>query len=237
MAAHPDAASDLVNPALRTVTVWSDTSCPWSALALHTLRTRARERDVEVLIDHRAFPLELFNGIPTPKHIVDVEVVAIAGALPELGWKAWHGPVESYPVTTLPAMEAVQAAKDPAVGGLLGSDELDTALRRAFFVDSRCISVHAVILELARDCEHVDHDRLAEAMARGTGREAVYRQWSVARGPRVQGSPHLFAANGYAEHNPGATYHWTGEPPAGFPRLDEYRREWADELLDGFADS
>ncbi|MCA1671624.1 MAG: dithiol-disulfide isomerase, partial [Actinobacteria bacterium] len=138
--ATPDAA--LVNPDRRTVTVWSDTSCPWATLALYTLRAAARDRGRRLLVDHRAFPLELFNRAPTPKFIVDAEIVAVAGHRPELGWKPWPGPDSAFPVTTLPAMEAVQAAKDPTAGGLPASDELDAALRRAFFVDGRCISIH-----------------------------------------------------------------------------------------------
>ncbi|MFB7787383.1 DsbA family oxidoreductase [Streptomyces vinaceus] len=216
-----------------TVTVWSDIGCPWATLALHTLRAAARRRSLPLLIDHRAFPLELFNREPTPKFIVDPEIMAIAARLPELGWRMWDGPAHTYPVTTLPALEAIQAAKDPEVGGLRGSDELDEALRRAFYNDSKCISVHAVILDVAEQCEHVDAKALAQALARGSGRAEVYAQWRTAEGPQIQGSPHLFAEGDYAAHNPGATFTWTGSPyEGGLPRLDEYSTAWADELLD-----
>ncbi|CAL9557623.1 hypothetical protein [Streptomyces sp. enrichment culture] len=56
-------------PEPRPVTVWSDLGCPWATLALHTLRTAARAREQDLLIDHRAFPLELFNHQPTPKYV------------------------------------------------------------------------------------------------------------------------------------------------------------------------
>ncbi|MFI6148700.1 DsbA family protein [Streptomyces sp. NPDC051109] len=216
-----------------TVTVWSDVGCPWATLSLHTLRAAARRRSLPLLIDHQAFPLELFNREPTPKFIVDPEIMAIAARLPELGWRMWDGPAHTYPVTTLPALEAIQAAKDPAIGGLRGSDELDEALRKAFYADSKCISVHAVILDIAEECEHVDAKALAEALAKGSGRAEVYAQWRTAEGPQIQGSPHLFAAEGYAAHNPGATFTWTGSPyQGGLPRLDDYSTAWADELLD-----
>ncbi|MEE1940139.1 DsbA family protein [Streptomyces sp. TRM 70361] len=215
------------------VTVWSDISCPWATLALHTLHRAAERLALPVLVDHRAFPLELFNGVPNPKYIVDAEVAVIAGRLPELGWRRWSAPEWTYPVTLLPAMEAVQAAKDPGIGGLRGSDELDAALRRAYYTDSRCVSVPAVILDVAGQCPHVDAGRLAEALARGAGRAEVYEQWRTARGPEIQGSPHLFAPGGYRAHNPGAVYAWHGDPLKGdgFPRLDDYRPEWAEELL------
>ncbi|MFE6450649.1 DsbA family oxidoreductase [Nocardiopsis dassonvillei] len=222
----------VARPEPGVVTVWSDIGCPWATLALDTLHARARERGMDLAIDHRAFPLELFNRIPTPKQIVDSEVVAIAAVLPHLGWRLWPGPESTYPVTTLPALEAVQAAKSPQVGGLAASDELDTALRRALYAEGRCVSIHPVILDIARECPRVDADALAEELALGRGRAEVYEHWRTARGPHVQGSPHLFAA-GWAEHNPGVRYHWTAPPPeGGFPRLEEYDPSWAEGLLD-----
>jgi len=228
----PAPGPELANPDQHTVTVWSDIGCPWATLALHTLHARARQRQQHLRIDHRSFPLELFNTTPTPKPILDAEIVAIAGYHPNLGWKPWPGPDSSYPVTTLPAMEAVQAAKDPAIGGLVGSDELDAALRRAFYADGRCISIHHVILDVAAQCKHVDADQLAIALAQGSSRALVYRQWEIAKDPRVQGSPQMFATNSWTAHNPGVTYHWTAKPPVGFPRLENYNPSWTDQLLD-----
>lgn len=215
-----------------TVTVWSDIGCPWASLALHTLRSRARHRDATLFIDHRCFSLELFNAQPTPKLIVDAEVAAIAGVCPELRWKAWTAPDYHYPVTTLPAMEAVQACKDLSIGGLTASDQLDAALREAFYVYGRCISLHPVLLDVAEECSEVDPTALAEALATGTGRATVYEHWQTAQRDEVRGSPHLFLGSGYSAHNPGAQYHWTGQSPYGFPRLERYGTEWADELLD-----
>lgn len=234
---------NLVNPDRATVTVWSDIGCPWATLALHTLHAAAVERGIDLLIDHRAFPLELFNQSPTPKDLVDAEVTVIAGSQPQLGWQLWHGPHHAYPVTLLPALEAVQAAKHQEVGGLRASDELDAALRYAFYVESRCISVHPVILDVAEGCTHVNHDVLADLLAAGVGRAEVYRDWQLAQGPNVQGSPHLFNARGYAAHNPGVTYHWTARPPLGFPLrqhglpvLERYEAGWTGTLLDSIVD-
>ncbi len=247
---HRDGADEsgwdeLANPDRATVTVWSDLSCPWATLALHTLHEAAAERGVELLIDHRAFPLELFNRSPTPKELVDAEVTVIAGRIPDLGWQLWHGPAHVYPATLLPAMEAVQAAKDPAVGGLRASKKLDQALRHAFFIDSQCISIHPVILEIAERCATVDHQKLARRLAHGQGRAEVYQQWRTAQGPDVQGSPHIFAAAGaFAVHNPGATYRWTARPPLGFPLqqhgvpvFENYDQTWAGTLLDALGPS
>ena len=219
-----------------TITTWSDIGCPWAALALHTLRAAADRRGDDLLIDHRAFPLELFNRIPTPKYIVDAEVVAIAALRPELGWRRWSGPEWTYPVTTLPALEAVQAVK--AVDGLRGSDELDAALRVAFYTEGRCISVHSEILDVAEACPHVDAEALAKALAAGSGRAEVYEQWEEAKTPAVQGSPHFFTGDGFRLHNPGVVASWSASPlHGGFPRLESYSTEWADDLLDRAASS
>ena len=217
-----------------TITMWSDLSCPWATLALDTLHAQARRLDVDLVVDHRVFPLELFNKMATPKHIVESEIVAIAGQLPELGWRLWDAPAHTYPVTMLPAMEAVQAAKDPAVGGLAASDQLDTALRRAFLVDSRCVSMPSVILEAAEECPLVDTGRLAGAIAEGRGRAEVYRDWEEAKQIPVQGSATLFGPDGQPLHNPGATYRWSKNATpleGGFPVLEDYSRDWAADLL------
>lgn len=218
-----------------TVTVWSDIGCPWATLALRTLRAAIQKRDAAVDIDHRAFPLELFNAGPTPQNIVDPEIVAIASLLPELGWSCWSAPASTYPVTTLPAMAAVQAAKHPAVGGLAASDQLDGALRQAFYTDHQCISIHSVITDVARTCPDVDSEQLERQLAQGAGIAAVHRDFEQARSLSIQGSPVVEIADDTRRHNPGATYHWTSPPPTGFARLENYDPQWADDLLDHVA--
>src|SRR5437868_3729976 len=134
-----------MNVAPGTIVVWSDIACPWATLAVHRLH-QARARlglDDRTVLDHRAFPLELVNSRCTPRRVLAAEV-PVAGALaPEFGWKVWQGPESEWPVTTLLALEAVQAAKEQS---LWASEALDVALRRAFFADSRCISMRHVVL-------------------------------------------------------------------------------------------
>ena len=208
------------------ITVWSDVGCPWATLALHTLHDTAERRGVPLRIDHRAFPLELVNREPTPKQGHDAEVAAIAAVRPELQWRAWDQPDATYPVTTLPALEAVQAAKRPDVGGLEASDQLDTALRRAFFVEHRCISLHSVIEEVARACPAVDANALLELLRKGVGRAEVYAQLATARDAEVPGSPSFYEAERHIASNPGVDLDWVG----GFPRIHGYDASWAEKL-------
>ncbi len=75
---------------------------------------------------------------------------------PRAGWQPWAAPDHAWPVTMLPPMEAVQAAK---LQSLAAAEELDRGLRRAFWGESRCISLRHVILEVATECDSVDVGR------------------------------------------------------------------------------
>jgi len=202
-----------------TIAIWSDIACPWATLAVHRLR-RARSHlglDGRVTLDHRAFPLELVNGRSTPRRTLAAEVPVVGARAPEFGWQVWQAPESEWPVTTLPALEAVQAAKAQSVEA---SEDLDYALRQALFVDSRCVSMRHVILETAESLSSVDVDALAAALDDGRARHLVVEQWHEAdRGP-VKGSPHLFLADGHDEPNPGVELHWEGPHGHGFPVVD-----------------
>src|SRR4051812_46903483 len=101
----------------RTIVVYSDIGCPWAHVAVYRLlRARARlDLDDRVTLDHRAFPLEVFNSQPTPKSILDAEIPVAGGVEPNAGWQTWQGAEHEYPVTMLPALEAVQAAKEQSL--------------------------------------------------------------------------------------------------------------------------
>ena len=215
-----------------TLTVWPDIGCPWASLALHVVRAEAASRGQQLLIEHRAFPLELFNRRPTPRPIIDAEIVAIVGLVPELGWRMWDSPSWHYPVTTLLAMEAVQAVKAMEPDGHIVSDRLDAALRQAWYAQGRCLSVPTVIEEIALSVEGLDTPRLMGALERGGSRQTVYDDWRDAAGGIVRGSPHFFGPEGQHLHNPGVTYHWTRSPDVGgVPRFENYDRSWVDEVL------
>lgn len=203
------------------ITVWSDIACPWASMALQTLREAAASRGLGLRLDHRAFPLELVNRRPTPRPMHDEEVARITGVRPDLGWSTWTRDAWEYPVTTLPAMEAVQAAK---AQGLAASDALDAALRRAYFVEQRCVSLLPVVEDVARECGAVDADRLMALLRGGAGRAAVHADLEVATGDQVQGSPHFWTAEGSYAANPGV------DDPQDFRSYDA---GWVDGLLGG----
>lgn len=199
-----------------TVAVWSDLGCPWSHAVVWRLWDARRRLGLEerVRLDHHAFPLELFNSEPTPRRHIDIEAPVAETIAPRAGWQPWSAPDSSWPVTMLPPMEAVQAAKAQS---LEASEALDRGLRRALWAESRCISLRHVILETAQETEAVDVGTLAQALDDGRARAALMEDWATARGDGVRGSAHLFAPDGTNAQNPGITIGWSA--------VDGYRIE------------
>jgi predicted DsbA family dithiol-disulfide isomerase len=212
------------------IVLWSDIACPWATLVVHRIhQARARlQLEERVTIDHRAFPLELFNQRPTPKRILDAEVGAVGQLAPDFGWEIWQADPSQWPGTVLLALEAVQAAKDQS---LFAAEQLDYRLRRALFAESRPVGMRHVILEVADRCDKLDTTKLAEALDDGRARRTVMDQKEQAERDDVKGSPHAFLADGTNVHNPGVRMHWEGEKPGGFPVIDADDPEVVDDLV------
>lgn len=191
----------------RTIVVFSDIGCPWAHVAVWRLHDARRRLGLEgrVAFDHRVFPLELFNSQPTPRDELNVEWEACAALAPRAGWQAWSAPEWAWPATMLPPMEAVQAAKEQ---GMEAAEQLDRGLRRAFWGESRCVSLRHVILEVASECDAIDLEALAGALDSGRARHLVFEQYEIARTDAVDGSPQLFLADGTSVQNPGIEADW-----------------------------
>ena len=203
-----------------TLVLYGDIGCPWSHLAafrLHRARKAAGLEDV-LAIDPRSFPLELFNDRPTPKHILEAEIPVAGGLDPDAGWSLWADHPGKWPVTMLPPMEAVYAAKEQGLGV---ADRFDKALRVAFFRDSRCISMHHEIVAVAGEVEGLDANAIDEALVSGRHRHRIFDDMQIAKDNDVKGSPHLFFPDGSDVHNPGIEMRWQKEDEGiGFPVID-----------------
>jgi predicted DsbA family dithiol-disulfide isomerase len=213
-----------------TITIWSDVGCPWASLLVWRLHARRAALGLEdaVRLEHRCFPLELVNERPTPRAVVDAEVAALAPLVPDAGWRPWERDASAYPVTTLPALEAVQAAK---AQGLDASERLDLALRQAFWRDNRCISLRHEVLAAAESAG-VDVPALGAALDAGTARQAVIDDWRAAtEDGAADGSPHVFLPDGTSAFNPGVEQHWEGPKPGGRPVVDRDDVAALDDLL------
>src|SRR5688500_18217046 len=196
-----------------TIAVWSDIGCPWSHAIVWRLHDARRRLGFEgrVRFELHAFPLGLFNNEATPRPLREAEWEVAATLAPRAGWQAWSAPDHAWPVTMLPPMEAVQAA---ALQSTSAAEELDRGLRRAFWGESRCISLRHVILEVGNESGAVDVAALATALDDGRARRRLLDDWAVAGGPEVRGSAHLFAPDGTNEQNPGIVIGWDGDAPS-----------------------
>jgi predicted DsbA family dithiol-disulfide isomerase len=211
------------------VVVFTDVVCGWSTIALHRFY-RARERlglTDAVRIDHQLFLLEDVNEFPIPKRYLDAELPVIGTLAPEFGWKPWAGDASTWPITSLLANEAVHAAKRQSTRA---AEDLDMALRHAFFTDSRPISLLHEIVDVARGCDAVDADALRRDLDEGSARAEMMRVYR-AHAEDVQGSPHFFLADGFDVHNPGIELHWEGDPGGGFPVVDHDDPSAIEDLL------
>jgi predicted DsbA family dithiol-disulfide isomerase len=129
----------------------------------------------------------------------------------------------------LPALEAVQAAKAQSWHA---SEQLDRSLRRAFWGESRCISMRHVILDVAAETGAVDVDVLAADLDTGRARSSVIEHFVQAKDGRVNCSPHVFLYDGTNMANPGVERRWVnGGFGVGFPFIDSDDRSVYDELL------
>jgi predicted DsbA family dithiol-disulfide isomerase len=211
-----------------TIEVWSDLLCPFAYVGLLRLR-RARERLglEDVRVEHHTFPLELFDG-PHPRRGTDTEAVGLGQIEPEAGFRVWAAADDLYPHTVLLAAEAVHAAsaQSPTAG-----EELDLALRRAFWTDSRSISHRQVILDVAAGVTQVDVGGLAAALDDGRHRKQVMADFAVAATDAIPGSPTLRFADGTTVTNPGIQVHWEGPFAQGYPIVDAHDAGVYDELL------
>ncbi|MFI5729460.1 DsbA family protein [Kribbella sp. NPDC051587] len=211
---------------MSTIQVWSDLLCPFAHVAIHRLRVAREQLGVDVTLDHHTFALELFNG-PHPRPGTDSEAVGLGQLEPELGFRLWTQPDWTYPSTVLLAAEAVHAAKEQ---GLRASEELDHALRKAFWLESRSIAHRQVILDVATEIG-IDTTALAAALDDGRARATMMADHAVATTDAVQGSPQFVLPDGTSVHNPGITVRWEGPFAEGYPIAQNADPGWAERLL------
>lgn len=190
----------------------SDVLCPWSTVALIRLRRARAELGLDDMpIIHLAHALELRFRVPIPRRIVDAEVVLCAAAEPGFGWSPWFGPLDEFPVSSLLALEAVQAARNQSE---VAAERLDLELRQAFFVRSRCITMLNEVLSAARSCD-LDVGALEQSLEAGRARSAVLRQSREGDCSGVVVLP-----DGSEHCNPGVRTRWIGTRlPQVVPRV------------------
>jgi predicted DsbA family dithiol-disulfide isomerase len=217
------------------VAFWGDLSCPFAYVAHYRLRRIFPEYAGKVALAHKSLALEYVNREPTPKPVIDLETPFLALAEPDLPYRPWRAAASEWPVTILPAFEAVACAERQ---GLERADDLAWAIRIAFFRDSRCVSLRHVLLELA-DEVGLETDRFVADFDGGTARRRVIEEaregWERQKLP---GSPTIVLPDGERydgdalglpnvelDHAQGRRpIHWQPAPCTGDDCLDILRR-------------
>lgn len=207
-----------------TVTIWSDIHCPWAAVAVHRLRVARDEAALDVVFDQRPWPLELVNERGTPRQVVTAEATVLSNHEPDL-FSSYRN--DSWPSTFLPPFELVAAAR--RTGGLRVAEEVDYALRVAFFRHSIDVSIEAGLrgaLTIAEKGVDLDADAILTAWRDEPVRADVFADYERSKDLDVEGSPHVFWPDGSSTHNPGLREHAMvrGIPRITFDDRDEPRR-------------
>ncbi|MDP8958698.1 MAG: DsbA family protein [Actinomycetota bacterium] len=187
---------------MAVITIWTDLHCPWayvSALRLHRMRDHLGAE--QVIFDFRAWPLELVNEQGVPERIVRNEMAVLA-QLESSAFSNYDN--DSWPTTYLPAFEAQKWGY--SLGQEVG-EHFDLALRRAFFLHSRDLSLRHELLEVATS-EGLNAEQLGEALDDGRFRKEVMADYEESKGLPIQGSPQVFLPDGTSHHNPGISHKW-----------------------------
>ncbi|HEY5088184.1 MAG TPA: DsbA family protein [Gemmatimonadaceae bacterium] len=169
---------------------WAEYYCPWCYVAAVRLHGMQAEYAGRVLASTRFFPLELLNGEQPPRDVLEQEWWLAAIQEPAAVFIPYTA---DWPATTLPAFDAVWAARKQGASVAAG---LDLKIRRAFFGESRNIGRRNVLLEIARDIE-LDFTRFERDFASPSARAAVRGEAALGREQyHVRGTPTLMLSDG-----------------------------------------
>lgn len=222
------------------ILLYSDIHCPYGYLTAYRLKQLREEYRGKISIEHKSLALEYVNKRPTPCVILSEETPILLLEEPNIPYQPWSGPNTEWPVTMWPAFEAVKCAARQSEDL---AHELDWLLRKAFFAESRCISMFHVIFELA-DEAGLDMQRFEQDFLSGETRREAYEDartgWEVLK---VEGSPTFVLPSGEqrsyfalpkAKLDASRNYRLLRLEPANCVRghcLDLYRKMF-DELLE-----
>ncbi len=158
----------------------------------------------KLTIHWRAFPLDVINGRPLPRHIVDQEWPHIVNEEPLCDFRPWNN--VGYPDTSILAYEIYDCAyaQDP-----VKAFDLDYRIRRGFYYESRWIHLRNTLLDIAGEAG-LDMDRLTEDFDTGRYKARVMLDCNEALRKRDEEgksmtSPTLILPNGEFYYNPYAT--------------------------------
>ena len=183
-----------------SIAMYADLACPYAYVTAYRLRKLRGEYRDTIAIEHKSLSLEYVNREPTPKPLLDQELPYLVREEPDIPYQPWRRPESEWPVTIWPAFEAVKCAERQS---LALADDLDWAIRVAFFAESRCISLRHILLELAQQVG-LDMERFADDFDRGVAKYQVLQEaqegWERLH---IDGSPSFVLPSGKQISNVG----------------------------------
>lgn len=175
------------------IATYADLACPYAYVTAYRVRKLRNEYRGTIVIEHKSLPLEYVNKEPTPKALLELELPLLIREEPGIPYQPWQRPDSEWPVTIWPAFEAVKCAERQSMAL---ADDLDWAIRVAFFAESRCISLRHVLLDLAQQVG-LDGKRFADDFDRGVTKYQVLQEaqegWERLH---VEGSPTFVLPSG-----------------------------------------
>lgn len=168
---------------MRVIEVYADVWCPFAHVGLRCVsERRALLKRQDVLLDIRAWPLELVNGKPLDPEDTALHVRELQSQVaPDLFGR--FDP-EHFPQTSLPALACVHAAYRK---GTETGEAMSFALRDALFEEGLDISRADVLSEIAKSLDVDSFDAADE--------QAVLGDWDEGVRRGVKGSPHFYCGD------------------------------------------
>lgn len=187
---------------MRRLDMWADLHCPYAYLAAFRLRRAIAESKAEVEVRHLSLAIEYADDKCTPYEVLATETPILMAEEPKIPYQRWDAAPAEWPVTMWPAFEAVKCAERQ---DWRLAHELDWALRKAFFAESRCISMRHVIFDVARSVRGLDLGRFESewdaGLAKGLVIEEARRGWNELK---LEASPTFVLPDGARKENPAA---------------------------------
>ena len=168
---------------MRVIEVYADVWCPFAHVGLRCVSERtALLKRQDVLLDIRAWPLELVNGKPLDPEDTALHVRELQSQVaPDLFGRC---DPEQVPQTSLPALACVHAAYRK---GMETGEAMSFALRDALFEEGLDISSADVLSEIAKSLDVDSFDAADE--------QAVLGDWDEGVRRGVKGSPHFYCGD------------------------------------------
>lgn len=220
-----------------SLAMYADLACPYAYVTAYRLRKLRDEYRGTIVIGHKSLALEYVNREPTPKPVLELELPVLVQEEPGIPYQPWRRPESEWPVTMWLAFEAVKCAERQS---LALADDLDWAIRVAFFAESRCISLRHVLFELAQQVG-LEMERWAFDFDRGVTKYQVLQEaqegWERLH---VEGSPTFVLPSGKQissvglpeitvdTHHPERITAVTPAPCQGQACLDIFKQMFAD---------